>query len=92
MKKGISVTMEHDAVGNLLYVVRKTKRRGSDSKLTLEEIKDAMMEYEQDYYGLVLRCMDGDTSQYYDDDLREDAAELYPIEMILEEWKRARVK
>ena len=87
MKKGITVSMEHDAAGHLMYVVRKAK-----GTLTLEDIKDAMMEYEQDYYALLMKCMDEDTSQYYDDDLQGDAAELYPIEMILEEWNRTKVK
>lgn len=51
------------------------KRRG---KLTLEEIKDACTDYEQDFYLLVICAMDCDTYQYYDvDDLTGDYVQLY---------------
>ena len=85
MKKGITVDMTHDSSGHLMYVVRKAR-----GELTLEEIKDAMTEYEQDYYGLVLKCMGDDVSQYFDDDLQGDVAELYPIEDVLKAWDRVK--
>ena len=42
------------------------------------------MEYEQNYYGLVMKCMDGDMLQYFDDDLKGDAVELYEMDDVLE--------
>ncbi len=87
MKKTVEVEQAFDATGHCVYIVRKAR-----GKLTLDEIREAMTEYEQDYYGLVLKCMDEDMGQYYDDDLMGDVAELYSIESILEEWKRVSVK
>lgn len=87
MKKTIDVQQGFDATGHCVYTVRKAR-----GKLTLDEIREAMTEYEQDYYGLVLKCMDEDMGQYYDDDLLGDVAELYSIESILEEWERVKVK
>lgn len=79
MKKGIEVYTEFDPQGHCVLVIRK--QRG---KLTLEEIREAAMEYEQNYYGLVMKCMDGDMLQYFDDDLKGDAVELYEMDDVLE--------
>ena len=87
MKKGIEVYTEFDPQGHCVLVIRK--QRG---KLTLEEIREAATEYEQDYYGLVLKCIDEDMDQYYDDDLLGDAAELYSISDILELKGRMKIK
>ena len=87
MKKGIDVSSEYDPEGNWVLVIRK--QRG---KLTLEEIRAAAMEWEEDYYGLVLRCMSDETMQYYDDDLKGDCAELYRIDDVLEAFGRIRAK
>lgn len=87
MKKGIECESAYDCAGN--WVLRIRKKRG---QLTLEEIKEAAMAWEQDYYGLVMRCMDDDMIQYYDDDLQGDAVELYRIEDMLELIGRVRSK
>lgn len=87
MKKTIDVQQGFDVTGHCVYTVRKAR-----GKLTLDEIREAMTEYAQDYYGLVLKCMDEDMSQYYDDDLLGDGVELYSIESILEEWERVKAK
>lgn len=87
MKKGIEVERKWDADGNLVTIIRKAR-----GKLTLEEIRDAAMEYEQDYYGLVIKAIDEDMDQYYDDDLLGDAAELYTMSDILEMKGRMKIK
>lgn len=87
MKRGIEVEMRVDQQGQCVLVIRKAR-----GKLTLEEIREAAMEYEQDYYGLVLKCIDEDMDQYYDDDLLGDAAELYSISDILELKGRMKIK
>lgn len=87
MKRGIEVEMHVDTDGQCVLVTRKAR-----GKLTLEEIREAATEYEQDYYGLVLKCIDEDMDQYYDDDLLGDAAELYSISDILELKGRMKIK
>lgn len=87
MKRGIEVEMHVDTDGQCVLVIRKAR-----GKLTLEEIREAATEYEQDYYGLVLKCIDEDMDQYYDDDLLGDAAELYSISDILELKGRMKIK
>ena len=79
MKRGIEVEMHVDTDGQCVLVIRKAR-----GKLTLEEIREAAMEYEQNYYGLVMKCMDGDMLQYFDDDLKGDAVELYEMDDVLE--------
>lgn len=79
MKKGITCEPKFDAFGNWMLVVRKAR-----GKLTLEDIQEAATEYEQDYYGLVLKCIDDDMSQYWDDDLLGESAELYSISDMLQ--------
>ncbi len=87
MKKGIEVEQTWDCSGNYLMVIRKAK-----GKLTLEDIREAAMECEQDYYGLVIKAIDGDMGQYYDDDLCGDAAELYRMSDVLETMGRLKIK
>ena len=87
MKKGIEVTPEYDKLGRWHLVVRKAK-----GQLTLEDIKEAAEEYEQDYYALILKCIDADTEQYFDDDLIPDSVELYPVSEVLEAWERLEKK
>lgn len=52
MKKGIEVWADWDISGRWILNIRKTR-----GKLTLEEIREAAMEYEQDLYLLPLNCM-----------------------------------
>lgn len=79
MKKGIEVSSEWDPQGYCVTVVRKAR-----GKLTLDEIREAVTESDQDYYGLVLKCMDGDMLQYFEDDLKGDCVELYRMSDVLE--------
>lgn len=86
MKKGLNCELTNDSAGNMMLIVRKER-----GKLTLDDIRAAATEYEQDYYALILKCMDGDMSQYWTDDLQGDAAELYPAADFLEVSGRAKV-
>ena len=76
MKRGITVEYKRDESGRVYYTVKKNK-----GKLTLDEIKEAMMaEADHDYYGVILKCMDEDISNYYVDDFSwdGDCVDLYP--------------
>ena len=79
MKKGIEVSCEWDTSGHEVTVVRKER-----GKLTLDDIREAVTESDQDYYGLVLKCIDGDMLQYFEDDLKGDCVELYRMSDVLE--------
>lgn len=73
MSKNIEVWPDYDNVG--IWTLCIKKKRG---KLTLEEITEACTSYEQDFYMLVIKAMDGDVGQYYDtDDLDGDYVTLY---------------
>lgn len=73
MKRGIEVWPDYDPAGQWILKIRKTRGR-----LTLEEIRQAATEYDQDFYMLVIRAMDDDISQYYTvDDLEGDFVTLY---------------
>lgn len=45
MKRGIEVYTDYDEKGRFTHYVKKRK-----GKLTLEEIREALREYEEDYY------------------------------------------
>jgi len=73
MKKGIEVWSDYDKTGQWILNIKKSRGR-----LTLDEIRDACMEYEQDFYMLVIVAMDREVGQYYDlDDLEGDFVMLY---------------
>lgn len=73
MKRGIEVWQDHDLAGN--WVLHIKKARGT---LSIEEIRQAAMEYEQDFYMLVIKALDMDMDQYYmTDDLDGDYVTLY---------------
>ena len=72
-KKGIEVWTDYDP--QRVWTLHIQKKRG---RLTLEEITEACMDYEQDFYMLVICAMDRDVGQYYDtDDLEGDYVTLY---------------
>ena len=87
MKKGIEVQSAHDRAGN--WLLKIAKNRG---KLTIEDIREAAMEWEPNYYCLLLNCLDMDSIQYFDDDLDGDAAELYEADAFLEALGRVKRK
>lgn len=71
--KNIEVWTDYDPTGQWTLHIRK--KRG---KLSLEEIRQTCMDYEQDFYMLVICAMDRDMDQYYEvDDLSGDYVTLY---------------
>ena len=76
MSKNIEVWTDYDKAG--IWTVNIRKKRG---KLTLDEIREACMEVEQDFYLLVVCAMDRDMDQYYMfEDLQGDSVTLYRAE------------
>lgn len=72
MSKNIEVWQTYNYAGQWTLNIRK--KRGT---LTLDEIRQAATDYEQDFYLLVIKAMDEDTSQYYvTDDLDGDYVQL----------------
>lgn len=71
-KKGIEVWPANDKQGRWMLCIRK--KRGT---LTLEEIRQAAIEWEQDFYALIIKAIDEDMEQYYDDIETGDYVELY---------------
>ena len=72
MKRGIEVWQDYDQTGQ--WCLRIKKRKG---KLSLDEIAEAAMEYEQDFYAVIIKAVDGDMVQYYDDIETGDYVTLY---------------
>ena len=73
MKKGIEVWQDYDRQN--IWTLHIQKKRG---RLTLEEIQEACMEYDQDFYLLAICAMDREMGQYYEtDDLEGDYVTLY---------------
>lgn len=71
--KSIEVWTEYDPAG--FWTLRIRKKRG---KLSLEEIKEACIDYEQDFYLLIIKALDDCMEQYYmTDDLDGDYVVLY---------------
>lgn len=73
MRKGVESWTDYDAHGIWRLTIQKKK-----GKLTIEEIREACMEWGQDFYMLVLCAMDMEMGQYYEfDDLVGDSVQLY---------------
>lgn len=73
MSKNIEVWTNYDQQG--MWTLHIKKKRG---RLTLEEITQACMDYEQDFYMLVICAMEREIGQYYEvDDLQGDYVTLY---------------
>lgn len=73
MTKNIEVWTDYDPSGQWTLHIRK--KRG---KLSLDEIRQAAIDWEQDFYMLVIKAMDEDLDQYYEtDDLEGDYVTLY---------------
>ena len=71
--KNIEVWTDYDR--QHIWTLNVRKKRG---RLTLDEIQQACMEYEQDFYMLVICAMDREVGQYYEvDDLQGDYVTLY---------------
>ena len=73
LKNNVEVWTDYDPQGQWRLNIRK--KRG---KLTLGDIKQTCMEWEQDFYMLVICAMDIEIGQYYEvDDLEGDYVQLY---------------
>ena len=72
-KKTIESWSDYDRTG--MWCLHIQKKRG---KLTLDEIREACMEWDEDFYMLVIKAMDEEIGQYYEtDDLDGDFVTLY---------------
>lgn len=60
MSKNIEVWQDYDIAGEWCLHVKK--KRGT---LSLEEIREAAMRYDQDFYFLVIKAFDEEMDQYY---------------------------
>lgn len=82
LSKNIEVWQDYDQTGEWCLYIRKKK-----GQLTLDEITEAAMRYEQDFYMLVIKAMDEEIGQYYlTDDLDGDFVTLYRADRFFE-WR-----
>ena len=72
MKKGITCQSDYDQTG--CWCLRIKKVRG---ELTLEEIRQAAMEWEEDFYAVIIKAVSDDGMQYFDDIPVGDYVTLY---------------
>lgn len=73
LSKNIETWSDYDPAG--VWVLHIKKKRG---KLSMDEIREAAMQWEQDFYMLLIKALDEDMDQYYDtDDLDGDYVTLY---------------
>lgn len=72
MKKGIEVWPDYDATGQ--WCLRIKKKKG---KFTLDEITEIATEWENDFYALIIKAIDEDTFQCFDDIDTGDYVTLY---------------
>lgn len=86
MKRGIEVAYMNDSQG--WGFKRITKNRG---QLTIDEIRQALIDDgDQGYYAVILKCIDDDMQQYYDDDLPEDVVDAYDADSFMMNSGRAK--
>lgn len=72
MKKGIEIWTDYDANGRWYLAIKK--KRG---KLSIDEIREIAMEWEQDFYALIVEAIDKDFQDYYDWEFDGDFVRLY---------------
>ena len=72
MKKGIEVWSDHDETGRWCLRIKKAK-----GKFNLDEIVEAATEWEQDFYAVIIKAVDDDMMQYFDDIETGDFVTLY---------------
>lgn len=72
MKKGVEVWPDYDNSGRWCLRIKKAK-----GKFTLDEITEIATEYEQDFYALIIKAIDADMSQHFDDIETGDYVTLY---------------
>ena len=79
MHKKIECWADYDELGR--WCLRIKKARG---RFTLDEITEIAREYENDFYALVIKAVDGDMDQYFDVDYEGDYVTLYRATEFLE--------
>lgn len=62
MKKGTEAWTDYDSSGR--WCIRAKKQRG---KFDLDELQDIAMQFDQDYYAVIIKAIDDDMMQYFDD-------------------------
>ena len=62
MKKGVECWPDYDEQGR--WCLRIKKQRGH---FTLDELQEILTEYEWDYYAVIIKAIDTDGDQYFDD-------------------------
>lgn len=72
MKRSLKVWTDYDENGRWYLAVEKKK-----GKLTLDEIREAVMEYEQDFYALIIEAVEKEIQLYYDWNFDGDFVRLY---------------
>lgn len=72
MKKGTEIWSDHDANGICCLRLKKAK-----GKFSLDEIIEAATEWEQDFYAVIIKAVDDDMFQYFDDVEQGDYITLY---------------
>ena len=86
-KTQIEVYADYDESGNLIYIVEKSKGR-----LTLEEIRKALKEHEEDYYLLLVDCLRDEDECYQgwnesiDDRNKGDIVTAYPADSLFRKY------
>lgn len=72
MGKGVEVWADYDANGRWYLAIKKKKGR-----FTIEEIREIAMDWEQDFYALIIEAIDKGCQDYYDWDFEGDFVRLY---------------
>ena len=83
MKKGTEIWSDCDASGRWCLRLKKAK-----GKFSLDEIIEAATEWEQDFYAVIIKAVDDDMMQYFDDIEQGDFITLYSATDFLREETR----
>lgn len=71
-RKNIEVWSDYDACGNWYLAIKKKK-----GALKLEEIREIAMDWECDFYALIIDAVNEEAQDYYDWDFEGDFVRLY---------------
>ncbi len=79
MKRGIEAWSDYDRTGRWCLKIKKHK-----GKLSLDEITEIAMEYEEDFYAVIIKAISDDMVQYFDVEDSGDYVTLYRATDFLE--------
>lgn len=71
-RKNIEVWSDYDVYGNWYIAIKKKK-----GALKLEEIREIAMDWEQDFYALIIEAVEKESQDYYNWDFEGDFVRLY---------------